>query len=110
MMEFMREGGVSMYVILGTAVVAVVLAAAKPVGARPAILVTGTVATLIQGVLGMATGLLMVSRHYHRFPNPVEALGQGLGEASHNGTFAGVLATLLGFAALLSARQAAAQE
>lgn len=110
MMDFMREGGAAMWAILAGAVLSVALAATRPVAQRAAILVTGSMATLVQGVLGMATGLWMVSRNYQRFPNPVEAIGTGIGEASHNGSFAGVLALVLGVAALVSARQAAARE
>jgi hypothetical protein len=96
-----------MWLMLGTTILALGLAETRPKAARPSVLVTGTIATIIQGMLGMATGLLMVSRHYHQFPDPMAALGEGLGEASHNGTFAGILATLLGLAALVSARSAA---
>lgn len=110
MMQYMREGGMSMWAILVTAALAVALAAVKPAPSRPSILVTGTIATLVQGVMGMALGLLMVSRHYQRFPNPLEAIGTGIGEASHNGTFAGALAAILGVAALVTARQAAGRE
>lgn len=105
MMEFMREGGFAMWVILATGVLAVVLAATRPAAARPGVLMTGSIATIIQGMLGLSTGLLMVSRNYQRFPNPMEAIGAGLGEASHNGSFAALVAALLGVAALLTARQ-----
>lgn len=107
MLQFMREGGFAMWLMLGTTILALGLAATKPKSARPSILVTGTIATIIQGMFGMATGLLMVSRHYRQFPDPMTALGEGLGELSHNGTFAAMLATILGLAALLSARSAA---
>ncbi len=107
MMEYMREGGFAMWAILVTGVLAVVLAATRPAAARPGVLMTGSIAAIVQGMLGLSSGLLMVSRNYQRFPNPMEAIGAGLGEASHNGTFGALVATLLGLAALITARQVA---
>lgn len=104
MLEFMREGGVSMWLMLAAAVVFSGLAATRPRPVRPTVLVTGCLTVLVLGMAGLGTGLAMVSRNYQRFPNPLEAVGAGIGEASHNATLAALLAAVLGAAAMVSAR------
>lgn len=104
MLEFMREGGVSMWLMLAAAVVFSGLAATRPRPVRPTVLVTGSLTVMVLGMAGLGTGLLMVSKNAHRFPNPLEAVTLGIGEASHNATFAGLLAAVLGIAAMAAAR------
>jgi hypothetical protein len=105
-MEFMREGGMNMWLLVIIAVVAGLLGAIRPAAERPRVLTIGVMALLVSGMLGMATGLQAVSANYTRFPDKLEAIGQGLGELSHNGTLAAVLAAALGIAALVTTRRA----
>ncbi len=107
-MDFMREGGWNMWLILVAAIASVVIAFLKPAKERAGVLATGAIVLIGLGMFGMGTGLDAVSRNYSRFPDHVEAIGIGLGELSHNGTFAGTLAFLLGIAALVTKRLAKA--
>jgi hypothetical protein len=106
MLNYMREGGFGMWLLLAAALVTCGLAATRTARARPAILVAGCITSLMLGLLGLSLGLAAVSAQYGRFPDPVAAIGQGLGELSHNGTFAAALAALQGIAALVAAHHA----
>lgn len=110
MMNFMREGGISMWLMLATALGAFAFAATRTKPQRPAVLVTGCLAVMIESLLGLSTGMLMVSRVAPRLPDPTAAIAEGLGELSHNGTFGAALAALLGVGALIAASQAQAKE
>lgn len=104
MMDYFRDGGFSMWLILVTAIGALAYAVAGPSHQRSKVLAAGVVALLAEGQLGMATGMVMVSRHYGRFPDKTDAIAQGLGELSNNGTFSVTMALLLGVGWLLSLR------
>ncbi len=110
MMNFLRDGGVNMYVMLATALAAGVFAATRARQARAGVLVTALLAVLVQGMAGLGTSLAMVAKNYQRFPNPMEALGMGVGEASNNATFAGMLGAVLGLAALVAAKHASSEK
>jgi uncharacterized membrane protein len=107
MMDYMREGGFGMWLMLAAAVATFVTAALRPREARPGIFVVGCIASLVLGMLGLSTGLVAVANHYHRFPEPLAALATGLRELSHNGTFAALLAMAQGLAALITGRAVA---
>lgn len=107
MLDYMRDGGFNMYVMLVTAIFVGAYAATRPIEKRSGVLKTGCVVLLMQGMLGIATGLQAVSSHYSKFPDKVEAIGTGLGELSNNGTFAAILFVALGVAALVTEKQAA---
>jgi hypothetical protein len=110
MMEFMRNGGYAMWVMLVTAVAVAVLAATRKGESRPRVLGAGCVALIIEGILGLSTGMYAVSAKYVLFPDKVDAIAQGLGELANNGTFSAALATLLGIAAIVLRRNPAAAE
>ena len=101
MMEYMRNGGMPMWVMLISAIATVVLAMAWK-QRRTRVLTIGSVVQLGLGLFGMALGLSMVSAGFVRFPDKVAALGAGLGEVSNNGTFAGGLAGLLALIAVVA--------
>lgn len=102
MMDFMRDGGMNMWVILATAIATVSLAFARGRDRRAMTFVVGMTAVMIEGVMGLSVGMLAVSKHFGRFPDAAQAIGAGLGELSNNGTFAASVATILGLAALLT--------
>lgn len=104
MMDFFRDGGMSMWLLLATAIGTVAVAVARPRETRALTFGVGTIAILIEGMLGLSMGMRAVSQHFGRFPDPTQAIGIGLGELSNNGSFAAMLATGLGLAALLSHR------
>lgn len=108
MMQYMCEGGGNMWGLLVVAIASFVIAFLKPAKDRPGVFGTGAIVLIAGGMFGMALGLDAVSRNYARFPDHIEAIGAGLGELSHNGTFAAVLALLLGLAALVTKRFAKA--
>jgi len=108
MMNYMREGGFNMWLLLAVAIGAAVLAFVRPREQRPTILLGGMVLCVILGILGLATGLEAVSANFGRFDDPTVAIGQGLGELANNGTFSATLALLFG-AAHLATRRAAAR-
>ena len=99
MMEYMRNGGLMMWVMLIGAIATVVLAVAWK-QRRTRVLTVGSVVQLGLGLFGMALGLAMVSAGFVRFPDKIAALGAGLGELSNNGTFAALLAGVLGLVAV----------
>ena len=104
-MDYMRSGGFGMWLMLITAIGVGALAAIRDRSARPFVLGVGCLVILMQGMLGMATGMLAVSSKYDRFPDRTAAIAEGLGELANNGTFACILFTLLGVAALVARRQ-----
>ena len=106
-MDYMREGGWGMWAMLITALFVAGWAAARPNAARSRVLGKGAVVILMQGMLGMATGMMAVSRHYEMFPDKNAAIAGGLGELANNGTFAAILFTLLGVASLVTEQRAA---
>jgi hypothetical protein len=102
MMDFMRDGGASMWLLLASAIATVVVAATRPAPRRPVVLLSGCILVLAEGLFGMAAGMKAVAANYARFPEPVAAIAEGLGELANNGVFAGALALLLGIAALVT--------
>ena len=105
MMDYMREGGYSMWLMLLTAVAFGAFALTRPKASRASVLVAGCIALIVEGILGLATNLEAVSAHYTRFPDKVEAIGIGIGEAANAGTFSAMLAFLLGIGALIAGRR-----
>ena len=101
-MDYMRNGGMGMWLMLITALIVAGLAATRPREARSGVLAKGCVVILMQGMLGMATGMMAVSAKYDRFPDKTAAIAEGLGELANNGTFSAILFTLLGIAALVT--------
>ncbi|MEW5855351.1 MAG: hypothetical protein AB2A00_41640 [Myxococcota bacterium] len=101
-MDFMRDGGFNMWLLLASAVATVAWAASKPAAERPVILLGGCLASLVLGFLGISTGLIAVSANYNKFPEPLEALAMGLRELSNNGLFAAALATVQGLGAAVT--------
>jgi hypothetical protein len=106
MIEFMSEGGWSMWFMLISAIAVVVIAALRSPKARPQILLAGCILTIIESILGMATGMAAVANHYDQFPDKVGAVAAGLSELSNNGTFGAALALALGIAAIVTYQQA----
>jgi hypothetical protein len=102
MMDYMREGGWGMWLMLISAIAVTVIAAMKSPKARPPILLAGCILTIIESILGMATGMVAVAKHYDRFPDKVGAVAEGLSELSNNGTFGAVIAFAFGIAAVVT--------
>ena len=108
MMDFMRAGGITMWVMLIAAIATLGIAFTRPRAMRPTVLAGGAVVSIGLGLLGMAMGMAAVSSNYHRFPDKIAALGEGLGELSNNGSLAVALACVLGVVALVTRRQPSA--
>ena len=107
MINYFREGGFGMWLLLGAAIATFAIASSRPREARPTVFVAGVITSLTLGLLGLSTGLVAVSRHFQQFPQPLIALGTGLGELANNGSFAALLAAIQGVAALVTGRAAA---
>jgi len=101
MIEFMRDGGWGMWAILIAGIATVAITVTRSPDRRVAALTGGCIAVLMAGMLGMATGMVAVSRGYLKFPDKVDAVAQGLGELSNNGTFAAMIVAGLGLAAMV---------
>lgn len=104
MMTYFQAGGFSMWMILVVAVAAIAVAVAKKGPSRARALWIGSYGCVVTGVFGLAFGMNAVSAHIGRFADKGAAVAQGLGELANNGTFAAILATLLGVAAILVSR------
>jgi len=102
MIEFMSAGGWAMWFMLISAIAVALIAALRGPKARPPILLAGSILTIIESILGMATGMAAVARNYDRFPDKVGAVAEGLSELSNNGTLGSVLALALGIAAIIT--------
>jgi len=100
-MEFMRDGGSSMWLMVFAAVTSVVVAFARKPEERAVTLLAGCVVSVIFAVLGMSLGMQAVAAQYTRFPEPLAAVAQGLRELSNNGLLGAMLATLQGMGALI---------
>ncbi len=108
MMDYFRDGGWGMWAILIAAIATVAVTFLRAKEKRVGTLMGGCIAVLMAGMMGMATGMEAVSAHYVKFPDKVEALGQGLGELANNGTFAALVTAALGLAALAMSFQKSA--
>jgi hypothetical protein len=108
MMDFMRAGGFSMWLMLVAAIATIAVAFTRPRDKRPGILFGGAVISIALGMLGMSTGMVAVAQNFQQFPDKVAALGEGLGELSNNGTFAVILALVLFVVGLVAKRGASA--
>ena len=106
MMDFMRAGGFSMWLMLVAAIATLAVAFTRARDKRQGILFGGAVISIALGMLGMSTGMVAVAQNFNSFPDKVAALGEGLGELSNNGTFAVILAFLLFVVGLASKRVA----
>ena len=105
MMNYFREGGFPMWVMLLVFVGTVVLAVARGAAKRSRVLGVGAIVQIGLGLMGVSLGLEAVSDGFRRYPGDhTEALGIGLGELANNGTFSCTLALILGVAALVSAQ------
>jgi hypothetical protein len=107
-MDFMRAGGFNMWAMLIAAIATLAVAFTRPANKRPGILFSGAVISIALGMIGMSTGMVAVANNFHKFPDKVAALGEGLGELSNNGTFAVILAFVLFVVGLVAKRGASA--
>jgi CHASE2 domain-containing sensor protein len=104
MMEFFRNGGWSMWLLLVTAVASGAYAAAAAPSRRSAVLGGAVILLLIEGMFGLSLGMIAVSHGVEHFPDKAAAIAVGLGELANNGIFAAGLALVLGAAALATRR------
>ena len=106
MMNFMREGGFNMWLLLATAIGVAAWGFTRTPAKRPGVFLAGTIAILIESVLGMATGMMAVANKYPLFaegaPDRAAIVAQGLGELANDGTFGALLAIGLGVAAMVT--------
>lgn len=106
MLDFFRDGGANMWLLLFAFVATIAVAGARKPEDRVATLVTGCIISLILAILGISTGLQAVAANYHKFPEPLPALATGLRELSNNGIFGALLATIQGMGALVAKARA----
>ncbi len=106
-MEFMRDGGFGMWLMLAAFVAAGALAARAKPADRARVLERGGSSVLMLGVLGMAMGMVAVSQKSASFPSQTEAIAMGLGELANNGILAAILFVLLQVGALAVGRSTA---
>jgi hypothetical protein len=102
MVEYFRDGGFPMWLILIAALATVVLAALARKQERSRVLFGGAFAEVVLGMLGMALGMVAVSKGVAHFPDKAAATAQGLGELANNGSFGAAFATLLGIGAIVT--------
>lgn len=110
MMNYFRDGGFTMWIILLGAVLTFVVAAVKDRESRPVVFTVGCIFSLIAGMMGLSLGMVAVSHYFQRVQAPAAVVAQGLGELSNNGSFAATLALVQGVAALISAWSVAKQQ
>lgn len=95
MVEFMRNGGVAMWVMLITAFGAGVAALSNGRDHRPRILAAAMGAVVAQALLGMSTGLIAVSRAAESHRDTARLVAAGIGELANNGVLGGALTLCL---------------
>lgn len=95
MREFMRDGGLPMWVMLITALGAGAAAVWGGRDGRARILGAGVAAVLAESLLGMATGIIATSRAAESNGDVARILAYGLRELANNGILGGALALLL---------------
>lgn len=100
MLNYVREGGFSMLLIIFVAVATAVFAALRPAGRQREVLYGGAILSLAAGMLGIASGLQAVAAVFRRFSDPLEALSVGMRELSYNGVFSAIVAAALVVAGL----------
>jgi hypothetical protein len=109
MMNFMNEGGYAMWLMLVSALTVVGVGATRAAEKRAGVFRAGVILLLIEGMLGMATGMKAVAHFasqptFAQLPNQAALVAEGLGELSNNGIFGAALALLLGVLALVAPR------
>lgn len=102
MTQYFQDGGYAMYLTLFTLLGTIGVAGVWRKQASR-VLTNGAFLVLAQGLFGLASNLNAVSSQYTRFPDHVQAIGTGIGEAANAGTFAAAVATLLWVASLATA-------
>jgi len=101
-MNFMREGGFNMWLLLPFGIGSAALAVARP-GRRRVVLLGGTLLVLAAALFGLATGHYAVAGYFAANPQATaHDLAQGLRESAHNAILGPAIALLLGGAAALS--------
>jgi hypothetical protein len=101
MLQYMRNGGFPMWVMLIAAIGAVVLAFTRDRRDRSSVLFGGAFLAIVLGFGGMSLGMVMVSTHYEG-PNHAAVIAAGLGEIANDGTFGAGLALALGIAGIVA--------
>jgi hypothetical protein len=103
MFEYMRDGGWNMWLMLMIACATTGYAFSRQSHHRRGIFLTGCLAVLTSGILGMSSGMIMVTKNVPKeaTQHAMTMLLEGLRELSNNGTFAATLIILLGVGALL---------
>ena len=104
MVEYFRNGGFVMWVMLIAAIASAGIAATRSKQQRAKVLVVGSVTSIALGLLGISFGMMAVSRYAARVGDKMSAslVAEGLGELSNNGTFAVLLAAMLALGAFLT--------
>ena len=101
MLDYMRDGGWTMWLMVLTAVFAGIWAYSRP-GSATRLLARASVVVLMEGMLGLASGLAAVSKHLADAPEPAKLTLVGMGELAHNGTLAAGLFLVLGTSSLVA--------
>lgn len=101
MVRYFQEGGFGMWLILFIALAGATTALFAKGERRCRALWIGSYGSLVAGVLGMAAGMVAVSKNVGRYADKGAAVAEGLGELSNNGSFAAILATVLAVAAVV---------
>jgi len=107
-MEFMRDGGMGMWAMVAAFVAVGALALRAKAEDRGRIFDRGGAAILMLGILGMATGMVAVSKHVAGAENAGQLTAIGLGELANNGILAAVLFVVLQVGAMFTAKRAVA--
>ena len=95
MVEFMRNGGAAMWVMLVTALGVAAAALGSGRDHRPRILAAGIVAVLAESLLGMSTGLIAVSHAAEHGRDTARLVAAGIGELANNGVLGAALTLAL---------------
>lgn len=100
MLDYVLEGGWTMGLMIVTALVAFGWAYGRP-RSRARVLRNASVVVLMEGMLGIASGLTAVSKNLAAAPDPARQTLVGLGELAHNGTLSAGLFIVLAVASVV---------
>jgi hypothetical protein len=113
MMNFMREGGFNMWLMVATAIVVAGVGLTRPREKRAGVFHAGMILLILESIFGLVAGMKAVCAYTERpafasMANQAALVAEGLGELANNGVLGVGLALVLGLGFLVTRRTSSA--